>query len=176
MDPNFKEVHEEGPSNQSYLSRAYNAMPNMGIQDYFKSKKRPITPPEFREHISDGMKHHHPEVNQQRPKSFSDQFVDQMLGQHNGLSANHSSSMEFDDPNEQFYDARDSYEPEEEFYDAKENFASGGYTGNIGDDEFVHRRHHQVSQPDSLDEMIRAYIAHMMQEQAAAGQGQEGGE
>jgi hypothetical protein len=172
MDPNFKE--EEQKQSPSYLSQMYNSLPNFGISDMLmrnkhskesKSGQIPMTVHETNMHLREGMKPHYPNTG---IKSKTDEFMDEMLGR--GLRGGNpyagDSGM---NDNDEFFDARDEYDPS---YHAR--LAGGGYTGNIAPDEFVHRRHHRVNEPNDLDQMIRAYIQHMMEEQArGTGQGEE---
>ncbi len=161
MDPNFK--GEEQKQAPSYLSQMYNSLPN--VSNYFLAGTKPgkaKTHNEEIEHIQRGMKPHYPNTG---IPSASDRFVEEML-QNKGLGASnpYEGSGGMND-NDEFFDARDQYPDEDGFYESRQ-FASGGYTGNLAPDEFIHRRHHRVNEPSNLDQMIRAYIQHMMEQQA----------
>lgn len=151
-DPNI----EQPLLQPSYLSRAYNAlpsMPNLGIMDHLKGYRNDRSSGQHFDNIQKGMKLWHPEHPKLQPsRSESDKFVDAML----------EAGANINDDDE-FFDARDEYDPD--FHAPKRLLAGGGYTGHLAPDEFVHRRHHKIEEPNNLDQMIRAYIAHMMQQQ-----------
>jgi hypothetical protein len=159
MDPNFK--GEEERTTPSFLSRMYDSLPNWGGNGgdkYLGSGGKPISRNDAIDHLQEGMKDFYP----RSPKSSAtEKFMNQMLAHENPNSGMNNDS------DDEFFDAREQYDPD--YHIGNGNYARGGYTGNLAPDEFVHRRHHRVEEPNNLDEMIRAYIAHMMEQQAMEG-------